>query len=40
MPGFWRKCRITFRWFRFTVWFIALVVLGALAWFNQIGLPD
>jgi hypothetical protein len=40
MPGFWRKCRITFRWLRFTAWFVVLVLLGSLAWFNLVGLPD
>lgn len=38
--GFWRKCRITFRWFRFTVWLLLLALLGALLWFNRVGLPD
>jgi hypothetical protein len=38
--GFWRKCRITFRWFRFTVWLLALVLIGAFFWLNRVGLPD
>ena len=47
MSGFWRKCRIifrwlriTFRWMRFAIWFLALTVLSSLLWFNQVGLPD
>ena len=46
MSGFWRKCRIifrwlriTFRWVRFAVWFLALTALSCLIWFNQVGLP-
>ena len=39
MPGFWRKCRITFRWLRFTVWAVVLLALAAFAWFNIVGLP-
>src|SRR6516165_3967530 len=38
--GFWRKCRITFRWFRFTVWALVIVLIGAFLWFNRVGLPD
>lgn len=40
MPGFWRTCRITFRWFRITVWLLVLAVLGLLLWCNRVGLPD
>src|SRR5450759_1236679 len=40
MPGFWRKCRIAFRCLRFAAWAVVLVALGALAWFNVVGLPD
>jgi hypothetical protein len=40
MPGFWRKCRITFRWFRLAVWVLVLAALGAFLWFNRVGLPD
>jgi hypothetical protein len=36
---FWRLCRIYFRRFRITVWFIILVVLGSLLYVNQVGLP-
>ncbi len=39
-PGFWRKCRIGFRWFRITVLFAVLALVCALVWFNRIGLPD
>src|ERR1019366_5947280 len=39
MPGFWRKCRITFRWLRFTVWAAVLLALAAFGWFNVVGLP-
>jgi hypothetical protein len=39
-PGFWRKCRITFRWLRIAVWLLVLAGLGALLWFNRVGLPD
>ena len=39
-PGFWRKCRTGFRWFRITVLFAALALVCALVWFNRIGLPD
>lgn len=38
--GFWRKCRITFRWFRIAVWLLVLLVLGAFLWVNRVGLPD
>src|SRR5881394_2211785 len=37
--GFWRVCRIYFRRFRITVWFLILALLGALIYVNQIGLP-
>ena len=39
-PGFWRKCRTGFRWFRITVWFTVLALVCALTWFNRVGLPD
>ena len=39
MPGFWRQCRIAFRCVRFAAWGIALLALGAFAWFNLVGLP-
>jgi len=40
MVGFWRKCRIGFRCFRFAVWAIVLLVIGALLWLNRVGVPD
>ncbi len=39
MPGFWRKCRVTLRWFRFAVWAVLLATLCVFAWFNLVGLP-
>jgi len=39
-PGFWRKCRIGFRWLRLTVLFAMLALVCTLVWFNRIGLPD
>jgi hypothetical protein len=38
--GFWRKCRVCFRWCRISVWLVVLATLCAVVWFNQIGLPD
>jgi hypothetical protein len=38
--GFWRKCRIGFRRFRFIVWFTVLALVCALVWLNRVGLPD
>jgi hypothetical protein len=39
-PGFWRNCRVGFRWCRFSAWLLALAVIGAVGWLNRIGLPD
>jgi hypothetical protein len=39
-PGFWRKCRTGFRWFRITMLSVVLALVCALVWFNRIGLPD
>ncbi len=39
MAGFWRKCRIGFRWFRLTVWLVVLTLVCTLAWFDKVGLP-
>src|SRR5271170_3818127 len=39
-PGFWRKCRVCFRWCRISVWLLVLTIICAVAWFNRIGLPD
>jgi hypothetical protein len=38
--GFWRKCRVGFRWCRISVWLLVLAVVCSAAWFNRIGLPD
>ena len=38
--GFWRTCRVCFRWVRIAVWLLILVLLGALLYLTQIGLPD
>ena len=38
--GFWRKCRVCFRWCRISAWLVVLAALCAIVWFNQIGLPD
>ncbi len=40
IPGFWRKCRTTFRWCRFAIWFTVLAALCLLGWCNRVGLPD
>jgi hypothetical protein len=37
---FWRIGRIYFRRFRITLWLVILALLGAVAYLNQIGLPD
>jgi hypothetical protein len=39
-PGFWRKCRVCFRWCRISALLAVLAAVCALVWFNQIGLPD
>src|SRR4051812_43276198 len=36
---FWRLCRIYFRRFRILIWSIVLLVLAALIYVNQVGLP-
>ena len=38
--GFWRKCRVCFRWCRISVWLLVLAAICAVVWFNRIGLPD
>jgi hypothetical protein len=40
MSGFWRKCRIAFRWARYACWLLAVLALLALAWVNVIGVPQ
>ena len=39
-PGFWRKCRIGFRWCRFSALLLVLVGLCFVVRLNRIGLPD
>jgi hypothetical protein len=39
-PGFWHKCRVSFRWCRISLWLVVLAALCAVIWFNQVGLPD
>ncbi len=39
-PGFWRKCRTCFRLLRRLMLFATLVLICAVAWLNQVGLPD
>ncbi|HXR04401.1 MAG TPA: AsmA-like C-terminal region-containing protein [Verrucomicrobiae bacterium] len=38
--GFWRKCRIGFRWFRIATLLAVLALVCAGVWFNRLGLPD
>ncbi len=37
--GFWRKCRVGFRWLRIAILLAVLALVCALLWFNRIGLP-
>lgn len=39
MPGFWRKCRVCFRWCRISLLLLILAAVCVLFWFNQVGLP-
>ena len=39
-PGFWRNCRVCFRWCRISAWLMVLAAVCAVVWFNRIGLPD
>ena len=39
LTGFWRKCRLALRLARFVAWAAVLGVLGAMIWFNLVGLP-
>jgi hypothetical protein len=39
-PGFWQKCRVSFRWCRISLWLVVLAVLCAAIWLNRIGLPN
>lgn len=38
--GFWRTCRVYFRRFRIAAWLVVLLLVGILAYLNQVGLPD
>jgi len=38
--GFWRKCRIGFRWLRITTLLAVLALVCACFWFNRVGLPE
>jgi hypothetical protein len=38
--GFWRKCRVCFRWCRISVWLVVLAAICGVLWLNRIGLPD
>jgi len=38
--GFWRKCRIGFRWCRISALLLVLAGLCFLVWLNRVGLPD
>ena len=38
--GFWRKCRIGFRWFRIATLLAVLALVCAFVWFNRVGLPE
>lgn len=38
--GFWRKCRVCVRWLRWTALVAVVALIGALVWFNRVGLPD
>jgi hypothetical protein len=37
---FWKWCRFCFRQFRITLWLLLLVLVAALVYVNQVGLPD
>jgi hypothetical protein len=39
MAGFWRQCRTAFRYVRFTIWGVVLLLLLAFGWLNLVGLP-
>src|SRR5436305_51868 len=36
----WRLCRIYLRRLRITIWLVILALVGALAYLNQVGLPN
>ena len=37
---FWRVCRVYFRRFRITLWFVLFLLLSTAVYLNQVGLPD
>jgi hypothetical protein len=37
---FWRRARLTFRWFRITIWLLLLALVCLLLWLNRHGLPE
>jgi len=39
-PGFWRNCRVCFRWVRRAALLVIVVLVGAGVWFDRLGLPD
>ncbi len=36
---FWRRARLTFRWFRITIWLGILALICAFLWLNRVGVP-
>jgi hypothetical protein len=38
--GFWRTCRVGFRWCRIGFWLVVLALICAVIYLNQAGLPD
>jgi hypothetical protein len=38
--GFWRTCRVSFRWLRISIWSLVLLALLAFLWLNHVGLPN
>jgi len=39
-PGFWRKCRVGFRWCRRAALVAAVALICAFVWFDRVGVPD
>ncbi|HUB87376.1 MAG TPA: AsmA-like C-terminal region-containing protein [Verrucomicrobiae bacterium] len=38
--GFWRKCRVCFRWLRVCAWLVLLAAICSVFWLNRVGLPN
>jgi hypothetical protein len=38
--GFWRKCRVGFRWFRRAALVAVIALICAFVWFDRVGVPD